>query len=95
VWFNGPGILRGPGPLSQEENVKEIDEIMRQRPGDAARVFGLLSRSDALDEAISAVEDEEDIYPETKEETLEVLELMLEEVEEEFERARRDLGLPD
>jgi hypothetical protein len=72
-----------------------VKEIERQRPGDAARVQGLLSRSDALHNALGAVEDKEDVYPESKAETLDVLQVMLEEVDEEFERGRRELGIPD
>jgi len=73
----------------------EIRDIEQRRPGDAARAFGLLQRSSALMCALVVLEDEEEIDPEAKDEALEILEVMHEEVDEEFVRARRDLGIPD
>jgi hypothetical protein len=72
-----------------------IKELERRRPGDVARVKGLLRRSDALDSAIISIGDEEYFYPEAQEQTLEVLQVMLEETNKEFELAKRELGIPE
>ena len=74
--------------------MREIEEIERRRPGDVAAAKSLLRRSDALHDAMMAVEDAE-WDPKAQEATLEVLEVMWEEVNREFRRARRELGIPD
>jgi hypothetical protein len=72
-----------------------VKEIERQRPGDVARVQGLLRRSDALHNVIVGIGDEGCFEQESEEETLEVLQVMLEEVNEEFDRSKRELGIPE
>ena len=72
-----------------------VEEIERQRPGDCVRVKSLLRRSDALHSAIVAIGDREDFYPEAQEEILEILEVMVEEVNSEFDRGKRELGIPN
>jgi hypothetical protein len=90
----GPPAAHAPKRTANTrgENVKEIERIVeeleRQRPGDVARVKGLLGRSDALDSAIGAIEDEENLSPEAQEEILEVLQVMLEET-------NKELGIPE
>ena len=78
-----------------EQKLRDIEEVERRRPGDVARVRSLLRRSDALHNVIVAVEDMERDYSEQWEEDLEVLQVMLEEVNREFKRARQELGIPD
>jgi len=81
--------------LEKRSNMTEIRDIEQRRPGDAARAFGLLRRSDALMCALVVLGDKEEIDPEEKDAALEILEVMHEEACEQFVRARRDLGIPD
>jgi hypothetical protein len=71
--------------MTENVKLKPEEETLRE----------LLRRSDALNAAWAAVDDEEWGYPELKAQTLEVLEEMRVEAAQRFEAYRRELGIPD
>ncbi len=55
----------------------------------------LMRRSDAFNNALAALEDEESAYPDAKAEYLEVLREAQQEAHEQFVRYRAEVGLSD
>jgi hypothetical protein len=72
-----------------------MTENVKLRPDEAERLRALLRRSDALGFAHDAALREEWGYPETKAQTLEALEEMLKETNEQFRCYKQELGIPD
>ena len=71
------------------------ENAVKLRPEEEETLRALLRRSDALNAAYAAVDDEEWGYPEIKAATLEVLEEIRVEAHERFESYKRELGIPD
>ena len=85
---------------AREEERRAEDRATRPEgaelsPREEERLRGLLRRSDALNYALAAVEDDENFRPEVRAECLGVLGEVAQEAHEAFERYRGEVGIPD
>ncbi len=85
---------------AREEERRAEDRVTRPEgaelgPREEERLQALLRRCDGFDNALSAVQAEEDVREEVRAERVEVLEEACREAHEVFERYRAEVGIPD